>query len=229
MKHAQNPRRGRGRGPGPGGRHQPSKNRNFESSGGETKVRGNAQQVLDKYQAMARDAASAGEHILAEGYWQHAEHYFRILNADRAERAEKAERTERPENRNNENPRSDNGGQEISAKAETRQQGERTGVRDIPIETTTVSPASARRKAPAKKNFTEQAKPIEQAPPVEQILPTEQPQPAAPVQPAASAKPDVKDEVEKPKRRGRPRKAVAKADESADAASTPPSPETASA
>jgi len=31
---------------------------------------------------MARDAASAGDRIAAENYSQHAEHYFRIINAD---------------------------------------------------------------------------------------------------------------------------------------------------
>ena len=54
----------------------------FESSGPEVKVRGTAQQVLEKYLALARDAASAGEHITAEGYFQYAEHYYRILNAE---------------------------------------------------------------------------------------------------------------------------------------------------
>jgi len=31
---------------------------------------------------MARDAATAGDRIAAENYQQHAEHYFRIINAD---------------------------------------------------------------------------------------------------------------------------------------------------
>jgi len=82
MKHAQNPRRGRGRSGG-GKRSQPSKNRNFESNGGESKVRGTAQQILDKYLSLARDAQSAGDRITAEGYFQHAEHYYRILYGDR--------------------------------------------------------------------------------------------------------------------------------------------------
>jgi len=79
MKHVTNPRRGRSRG---GKRPQSSKGRNFESSGGDNKVRGSAQQVLDKYLTLARDATSAGDRIAAEGYFQHAEHYQRILNAD---------------------------------------------------------------------------------------------------------------------------------------------------
>lgn len=36
----------------------------------------------EKYLAMARDAASAGDRIAAENYHQHAEHYYRIINVD---------------------------------------------------------------------------------------------------------------------------------------------------
>ncbi len=46
-------------------------------------MRGSAQQVLDKYLILARDAASAGDRILSEGYFQFAEHYYRLLNTDR--------------------------------------------------------------------------------------------------------------------------------------------------
>ena len=48
-------------------------------------MRGTAQQVLDKYLALARDAASAGDRILSEGYFQFAEHYYRLLHADRSD------------------------------------------------------------------------------------------------------------------------------------------------
>jgi uncharacterized protein DUF4167 len=46
------------------------------------RVRGNAYQVLEKYLAMARDASSAGDRIAAENFLQHAEHYYRIINAN---------------------------------------------------------------------------------------------------------------------------------------------------
>lgn len=85
MKHGSNSRRGRPRG-GNGRRFQPAKNHNFESSGPEVKIRGTAQQVLDKYLALARDAASSGDRISAENYLQHAEHYYRIINAEYANR-----------------------------------------------------------------------------------------------------------------------------------------------
>ncbi|MHC8509008.1 MAG: DUF4167 domain-containing protein [Rhodospirillales bacterium] len=54
----------------------------FESNGPECRIRGTAQQVLEKYLTMGRDASSAGEHIQAEALYQHAEHYFRLLNSD---------------------------------------------------------------------------------------------------------------------------------------------------
>jgi len=53
-------------------------NRSFESNGPDVKVRGTANQVFDKYIALARDATAAGDRIAAEGYFQHAEHYFRV-------------------------------------------------------------------------------------------------------------------------------------------------------
>lgn len=54
-------------------------NRVFESSGPEGKVRGNAQQIIEKYQALSRDAFLAGDRVAAENYAQHSEHYIRML------------------------------------------------------------------------------------------------------------------------------------------------------
>ena len=67
-----------------GKRHSGGHGRNssFESNGPDVKVRGTAQQILDKYQALARDAISAGEHINAEAYYQYAEHYYRLVHSE---------------------------------------------------------------------------------------------------------------------------------------------------
>ena len=54
-------------------------NGNLDSSGPSVKVRGSARQVYDKYLLLARDAKSSGDNILSESYFQHAEHYARIL------------------------------------------------------------------------------------------------------------------------------------------------------
>jgi hypothetical protein len=57
-------------------RHQ-----SFDSNCIDLRVRGNAWQVHEKYQALARDAQSGGDRVAAENYLQHAEHYFRIIEA----------------------------------------------------------------------------------------------------------------------------------------------------
>ena len=79
MKPGPNIRRPRSRG---NGKRFISKNQSFESNGPDIKVRGTVQQVLEKYLALARDASLAGDRVTAEGYFQHAEHYFRMLSND---------------------------------------------------------------------------------------------------------------------------------------------------
>ncbi len=54
----------------------------YDSSGPDGKVRGTAQQVLEKYQALGRDASSAGDRVSAEAYFQFAEHYYRVVNVE---------------------------------------------------------------------------------------------------------------------------------------------------
>jgi hypothetical protein len=54
-------------------------NRVFESAGPDGKVRGTPQQIIDKYQALARDAQVSGDRVTAESFLQHAEHYSRLL------------------------------------------------------------------------------------------------------------------------------------------------------
>src|SRR5476649_697041 len=57
----------------------PNRNQIFDSRGPDVRVRGNAHQVFDKYQALAREAASSGDRIMAEAYWQYADHYYRMI------------------------------------------------------------------------------------------------------------------------------------------------------
>ena len=45
------------------------------------KIRGSAYQVFERYIALAREAQTGGDRIAAENLYQHAEHYFRIMNA----------------------------------------------------------------------------------------------------------------------------------------------------
>ena len=62
--------------------HQPlNRNHVFDSNGPDVRIRGTAQQLFEKYLQLGRDATGAGDRVMAESYFQHAEHYFRILNA----------------------------------------------------------------------------------------------------------------------------------------------------
>ena len=74
MRQGNGSRRSRGRGNGKRqGRGQ------IDSHGPDVRIRGSAQQVCNKYLALARDATSIGDRISAENLFQHAEHYFRIM------------------------------------------------------------------------------------------------------------------------------------------------------
>ena len=57
----------------------------FANGNSSTRVRGNLSTVLEKYKVLAKDAAASGDHIGAENYLQHAEHYSRLIN-DRQDR-----------------------------------------------------------------------------------------------------------------------------------------------
>ena len=75
------PHHNRGGGGGGGGPRPPHRSQSFESNGPSVKIRGNAYQVFERYIAMAREAQTSGDRVAAENLYQHAEHYFRIMNA----------------------------------------------------------------------------------------------------------------------------------------------------
>jgi Domain of unknown function (DUF4167) len=60
----------------------PHRIQTFESNGSDVKIRGNAYQVFERYVALAREAAASDDRIAAENFFQHAEHYFRIMSAN---------------------------------------------------------------------------------------------------------------------------------------------------
>ena len=137
------PNGGGGGGGGGGFRNQQNgiplnRNHVFDSSGPEMRVRGTAQQLYDKYQQMARDASSNGDRVTGEAYYQHAEHYFRIISAinqaqgqpnpqPAASRAASGAITS-PSSSNNAGQGQERGG--ISAPRVQRQRAERTADRE---------------------------------------------------------------------------------------------------
>ena len=107
----QGPNKNRMRGRGHGRKSGNSRNQSFESNGPDGKVRGNAQQVVEKYLTLARDASSAGDRINAESYYQFAEHYYRVMTA--------ANELQRQQQKNSETDNENSSDGETSAKAET--------------------------------------------------------------------------------------------------------------
>jgi hypothetical protein len=82
MRNGQNNKRMRNRGNNNNNRRgQNPLTRVFESNGPDVKIRGTASHIAEKYLQLARDARSSGDPVAAENYYQHAEHYFRLIAA----------------------------------------------------------------------------------------------------------------------------------------------------
>ena len=88
-----------------GRNNMPRQNNNNRGGGDsanriDSRARGNAAQLLEKYKNMARDAQTQGDRVLTEYYLQFADHYFRVLADVRARQEEQqAERRARHEER----------------------------------------------------------------------------------------------------------------------------------
>ena len=85
-------------------------NRVFDSSGPEGKVRGTPQQIIDKYNQLARDAQLSNDRVAAENFQQHAEHYLRMLAEAQREQAERQAQQQQNQ-QNNQNSNQNNGQQ----------------------------------------------------------------------------------------------------------------------
>ena len=100
MKRGRNQRRRQGVNP----------NRALDSNGPDVRIRGTANQIHDKYLALARDASSAGDRIKAESYLQHAEHYFRLIRSMQAAQQPQGQSAPAPaEDADNEQPAVEDG------------------------------------------------------------------------------------------------------------------------
>ncbi|ASY57910.1 MULTISPECIES: DUF4167 domain-containing protein [Sinorhizobium] len=102
MRPGQQNKRGRGRNNNNGSNNNNNNRkgsnpltRTYDSSGPDVKIRGTAQHIAEKYAALARDAQSAGDRVMAENYLQHAEHYNRIIAAAQAQMQDRFQREER--------------------------------------------------------------------------------------------------------------------------------------
>jgi hypothetical protein len=120
----------------------PNSLRTFETKGVNTpKTKGAISKALEKYTSLAQDAFSNGDRIVAESYYQFAEHYQRVLNENfedeksdninsrfpkNNEIDSKPSRTERAISATNERSRGNN----KSINSENNQSGQKFGFED---------------------------------------------------------------------------------------------------
>ena len=158
MKPGQSSKRARGR---PGGRRGGNRQQTFDSNGPSVRIRGNAFQVHEKYLGLARDAASSGDRIGAENYYQHAEHYFRIYSADMEERNQRlAGNGQGSDGQRRPNARGHTGNGRMPAVSANGANGEDRGEIFVEADSAKPTPESeATRKRPARAAKPDAAKP----------------------------------------------------------------------
>ena len=100
-------------------------NRVFDSSGPEGKVRGTPQQIIDKYNQLARDAQLANDRVATENFQQHAEHYLRMLaeaQREQAERQAQQQQQQQDRQRNNQQQNNQGGGHQARPEGDEQPQ-----------------------------------------------------------------------------------------------------------
>src|SRR4249920_2695883 len=70
----------------------------YESNGPDVKIRGTPSHIAEKYVQLARDAHTSGDPVSAENYYQHAEHYFRLIAAAQEQFRQANPHLPRPDN-----------------------------------------------------------------------------------------------------------------------------------
>lgn len=147
MRQSQHKNRSRSR-----NRRQPNNaNKVYESNGPDVKVRGTAQHIADKYTALGRDALSSGDTVKAEGYFQYAEHYLRIVAA--AQEQAQLRRQQQMEQR-------EAARQQPREQRETRSRGNGRDKAAVQGEAAPDQPGQAPKEAPAEAEKAEDAAPV---------------------------------------------------------------------
>ncbi len=142
-------------------------NRVFDSSGPEGKVRGTPQQIIDKYNQLARDAQLSNDRVAAENFQQHAEHYLRLLaEAQREQQERQAQQQQQQQRRQDEQGGRDGGTARVPDKR--IEQGESNSRPDEVIEVQAASEPSGLVETPEENARTQRRprrkKPDENAP-----------------------------------------------------------------
>jgi hypothetical protein len=180
MRNGQNNKRMRGRNNNnQHHHHHQRKNQNpmsrvFESNGPDVKIRGNPSHIAEKYVQLARDAQSSGDPVAAENYYQHAEHYNRLIAAAQEQfRQQNPQFNNRPETDMRSDMRDDSfdDGEEDNSGANGNQQPMQAGGGDVPYAYGTREPQPY---------LPREAQPFPNQPPPPQQQAPRQHQPAAP-------------------------------------------------
>ncbi len=100
-----NSKQTQGRGNGrTGGNPRPQINKNSR----------NARQVMEEFLAFAMKASAAGDGIAAEGYFQYADHYYRLMRANSRDLEEREHRAQRQPTRHEDKPYRELGGNDLA-------------------------------------------------------------------------------------------------------------------
>lgn len=134
---------GNGRPNSSGGRHGSNNNNNnrrssggnrsYDSNGPDGKIRGSASQVYDKYTSLARDSQTSGDPVAAENFFQHAEHYFRIMLANNLVKAERTAEQASAEDAASDNGENKQGTVEVAEQSVDASEAE-SDVKDLSLE-----------------------------------------------------------------------------------------------
>jgi hypothetical protein len=116
----------------------------YESNGPDVKVRGTAQTIAEKYLQLGRDSQSAGDIVMSESYYQHAEHYLRILAAAQAYNQQMQQQYRRPGEEFDEDDIDESGeGDSQDEMARTAEQSEQPGMQADKGEGEVANPVTA--------------------------------------------------------------------------------------
>jgi len=186
MRQGPHQKRGRGRGGNNNNNNRrpstPNRNQTFDSNGPDVRIRGNAHQVFEKYLTLARDASTAGDRLLAESLFQHADHYFRIYSAfneeNEAREARKNAQQDNGQQQSDSPPRIDD-----SRRDDENEAGNVVEVRSAqpPVPQPQATPPSDAELAPARRTRSERRQDAEAAEQTDEK--TSEPEQRAPRQP----------------------------------------------
>jgi Domain of unknown function (DUF4167) len=163
----------------------------FESNGPDIKIRGTASHVAEKYVQLARDARSSGDPVAAENYYQHAEHYFRLIAAaqEQFRQNQPQPRTENemaPEDGDDDSESFSNFGAEpgfvpVQQQPFTPRDSQRDQQRDQPREAQPYQPREQQYQQPRENTHQPRENNQREYRPQPQFQPQPQPQPVIPV------------------------------------------------